>query len=93
MAKKNIPATNTPLLSPATAAEPANFELSLKELEDLVARMEQGGISLEESLVCFERGITLTRTCQQALKDAEQKIQILVEKDGRVELQSFDNAG
>jgi exodeoxyribonuclease VII small subunit len=46
------------------------FEKSLKELEALVAKMEQGNLSLEESLQHFERGIQLTRTCQQALKEA-----------------------
>ena len=54
--------------------------------------MEQGDLPLEESLACFERGIALTRTCQQSLKNAEQKIQMLVEKDGQAELQPFDNA-
>jgi len=44
-----------------------------------VARLEAGDLSLEESLRCFERGITLTRTCQQALREAEQKVQILLE--------------
>lgn len=69
-----------------------NFEDALKELESLVARMEQGDLPLEESLACFERGIVLTRACQQSLKSAEQKIQMLVEKDGRAELQPFDSA-
>lgn len=84
MAKKNT--------APATTAEPINFEDALKALETLVARMEQGDLPLEESLACFERGIALTRTCQQSLKSAEQKIQMLVEKDGRAELQPFTSA-
>ena len=80
--------------SPAALAtsDPVNFEGALKELESLVARMEQGDLPLEESLACFERGIALTRTCQQSLKSAEQKIQMLVEKEGRAELQPFDSA-
>lgn len=76
------------------AAAPAiaiNFESALKELESLVARMEQGDLPLEESLACFERGIALTRTCQESLKNAEQKIQMLIEKDGQGELQPFAN--
>lgn len=57
-----------------------NFETAIAELESLVEEMEQGEISLEDSLKKFERGIELTRTCQKALQDAEQKVQILVEK-------------
>lgn len=54
-----------------------NFESAIDELEKLVEIMEQGDISLEESLKNFERGIALTRTCQKALQEAEQKVQIL----------------
>ncbi len=68
---------------------PIDFESALKELETLVEKMEHGDISLEDSLKYFERGVELTRTCQQALKDAEQKVQILAEKNGRTELQAF----
>jgi exodeoxyribonuclease VII small subunit len=53
--------------------------------------MEQGDISLEESLKAFERGIKLTRTCQQALQEAEQKVQILLEKNGQQTLEPFTN--
>jgi exodeoxyribonuclease VII small subunit len=62
--------------------KPVNFEAALDELEALVERMEQGESSLEDSLKDFERGIELTRTCQAALTEAEQKVQILLEKDG-----------
>ena len=58
----------------------SNFESSLAELESLVDEMEHGDISLEDSLKKFERGIELTRTCQEALQDAEQKVRMLVEK-------------
>ncbi|MGZ5000168.1 MAG: exodeoxyribonuclease VII small subunit, partial [Methylomonas sp.] len=58
------------------------FEDSLAELEQLVNQLEQGDISLEESLQSFERGVFLTRTCQKALQEAEQKVQILIEKNG-----------
>ena len=57
-----------------------NFETAIEELESLVEEMEQGEISLEDSLKKFERGIELTRTCQKALQEAEQKVQILIEK-------------
>jgi exodeoxyribonuclease VII small subunit len=65
------------------------FEKSLKELEALVAKMEQGNLSLEESLQHFERGIQLTRTCQQALKEAEQKVEILLKKSGQEDIAPF----
>jgi len=61
----------------------------MEELEKLVELMERGDISLEESLKSFERGIRLTRTCQQALQDAEQKVQILLEKNGQQTLEPF----
>lgn len=67
------------------------FEDSMDELEKLVEQMEQGDISLEESLKAFERGIKLTRTCQQALQEAEQKVQILLEKNGQQTLEPFNN--
>lgn len=66
-----------------------DFEASLAELETLVERMEQGELPLEESLKQFEQGIKLTRACQQALQEAEQKVQVLLEKDGKEQLQPF----
>lgn len=77
----------------AKKIEPINFESSLKELEELVARMEQGDISLEESLRHFERGIVLSRSCQQALQNAEQKVHILTEQKGKLEPQPFGDSG
>lgn len=67
-----------------------NFEKSLRELEELVEKMEEGDLSLEESMKYFERGITLTRACQKALSEAEQKVQILLEKNGKADLQEFE---
>ncbi|MEK7322722.1 MAG: exodeoxyribonuclease VII small subunit [Pseudomonadota bacterium] len=69
----------------------APFEAALKELETLVEKMERGDLSLEESLSDFERGVALTRQCQQALRDAEQKVEILLEKDGQATVQPFTN--
>ncbi|MEA2080081.1 MAG: exodeoxyribonuclease VII small subunit [Pseudomonadota bacterium] len=68
-----------------------DFETALAELEALVEKMEQGDLSLDESLKQFERGVQLTRACQQALKEAEQKVQILLEKDGQASLEPFDS--
>jgi len=56
-----------------------NFEASLAELEALVQQMEQGDLTLEDSLAAFERGISLTRGCQTALAQAEQKVHVLMQ--------------
>jgi len=69
--------------------ETFDFEKSLAELEALVTAMEEGDLSLEESLKAFENGIRLTRNCQAALQKAEQKVQILMDNDGQP--QAFDN--
>ena len=65
------------------------FEEALKELEALVQSMEQGELSLEDSLKAFERGIALTRSCQKSLDEAEQKVEILTQKQGGFEPQPF----
>lgn len=71
-------------------SDSVNFEKALRELEELVEKMEEGDLSLEESMKYFERGITLTRACQKALSEAEQKVQILLEKNGKADLQDFE---
>ena len=65
-----------------------NFEEALEELERLVSSMEEGELSLEDSMTAFEKGIKLTRECQTALQKAEQKVQILLNESG--ETQAFD---
>jgi len=57
--------------------QPASFEQALAELHGLVEKMEQGGVSLQDSLQYFERGVGLIRQCQQELAAAEQKVKIL----------------
>ncbi len=66
-----------------------DFEAALEELEGLVERMEEGDLSLEDSLKTYERGIELSRACQKSLDAAEQRIQILTEKDGATETRNF----
>lgn len=73
----------------ARKAGPVNFEGALRELEALVEKMETGDLSLEESLKHFERGVGLSRACQKALTDAEQKVKILMEKDHAHALEDF----
>jgi exodeoxyribonuclease VII small subunit len=78
---------------PAPAATPApfDFEQSMAELEAVVARLEQGEVPLEEALAAFERGVALTRACQQALTQAEQKVEVLTSRgDGAATLAPFD---
>ncbi|MFT7371880.1 MAG: exodeoxyribonuclease VII small subunit [Oleiphilaceae bacterium] len=58
-----------------------DFETSLQALEDIVSKMEQGTLSLEQSLEAFEQGVKLTRTCQSTLKEAEQRVSKLTQKD------------
>lgn len=68
-----------------------DFEKALAELETIVNQLEQGDLPLEDSLSAFEKGVKLTRDCQQALDSAEQKVQLLLQKqDGSVELTDFD---
>ena len=69
---------------------PLDFEQSLAELQTLVERLESGELSLEDSLGAFEQGIRLTRDCQAALSQAEQKVQILLERNGELEEAPFD---
>ena len=77
----------------ANSDDKIDFEKALKELEELVERMEQGDLSLEQSLKDFERGVALTRACQQALQEAEQKVQILTRNAEDAELSPFEGSG
>ena len=63
------------------STQPLDFETALVQLEQLVQKLESGDLSLEASLQEYERGVQLTRVCQQALKQAEQRVQ-LVNSDG-----------
>ncbi len=70
-----------------------NLEKSLADLETLVDELESGDLPLEKAMKKFEEGIKLTRQCQAALKEAEQKVEILVQSAGGEEaLESFDVA-
>ena len=66
-----------------------DFEKALAELESLVELMEAGDLSLEDSLRHFERGVALTRSCQKALTEAEQKVQVLLKEQGQEKLAPF----
>ena len=65
------------------AGAPASFETALRELDDVVQRLEGGNLSLEDSLALYERGVALAAACHQRLQDAERRIEVLNER-GRV---------
>lgn len=69
--------------------QPLDFEQSLASLESIVSRMEQGDLSLEESLAAFEEGIKLTRECQSILDNAEQKVQVLSIENNQFKTEPF----
>lgn len=66
------------------------LEEDLNQLEALVERLESGDLTVENALEEFENGIKLTRRCQKALKDAEQRVEILLAKGGDGEPESFE---
>ncbi|WP_129598266.1 exodeoxyribonuclease VII small subunit [Methanohalophilus profundi] len=65
--------------------ENKNFEDSLLELEDIVEKLENGQISLQESMEMFERGIKLAGICNHILQEAEQRIEQLIERNEEIE--------
>lgn len=67
-----------------------DFEAALAELEKIVERMESGEQSLEEALKSFQRGIELARACQQGLKEAEQRVEKLVQEGGELKTVPLD---
>ena len=76
--------------NPQSDTKPLDFEAAMRDLEEIVERLEHGDLPLEESLKAFERGILLTRNCQSALKDAEQKVEILLKKAGESRVEEFE---
>ena len=80
-----------PATAPAETPSVADFEHSLDELEQLVARMEGGELSLDESLASFERGIGLYRHCQQALDKAELRVRLLLDPDAPDDAEPFES--
>lgn len=75
-------------MSKKTAEQP-QFEDNLQQLAEIVHQLEQGGLSLEQALQQFERGISLARLSQQQLQAAEQKVQILLQQSQDEQLVPF----
>ena len=75
-----------------TAKKPVNLEKALADLESLVDELESGDLPLEKAMKKFEEGIKLTRSCQAALKEAEQKVEILLKSaGGEAALEEFES--
>lgn len=72
------------------AKKDIDLEKSLGQLEALVEELESGDLPLEKAMEKFEQGIKLTRSCQTALKDAEQRVEILLKSAGGESLESFE---
>jgi exodeoxyribonuclease VII small subunit len=71
-----------------------DLEKALSDLETLVEELESGDLPLDKAMKKFEDGIKLTRSCQSALRDAEQKVEILLKNAGGDEvLEDFDVDG
>ena len=73
-----------------SAKKTVNLEKALADLENIVEELESGDLPLEKAMKKFEEGVKLTRNCQSALKEAEQKVQILLESAGGEQLEDFD---
>ena len=69
-----------------------DFEQALAELEGLVERLERGDLPLEEALKAFERGVALTRQCQTSLQAARQKVEILLKRGSKAEVEPFEES-
>ena len=68
-----------------------SFEKALEDLENIVERLEKGGISLNESLALFEKGVKLARFLREELEKAEKKVEILLKDEkGEVKEKSFE---
>ncbi|HEY4560520.1 MAG TPA: exodeoxyribonuclease VII small subunit [Lysobacter sp.] len=82
-----MPRKDTPEPSPV-----ADFERSLDALEQLVERMEQGDMSLDESLAAYEQGVGLYRRCQTALEEAEMRVRLLTDPQDPAGAQPYPDA-
>jgi len=69
-----------------------SFEANLKAIEDIVHRLEEGNLPLNESLAAYERGVQLTRWCEKQLTEAEQKIQKLVREGDQIKPEPLDSS-
>ncbi len=66
------------------------FEDAMKELENIATELEKGDLSLEESVSKFEEGMKISKQCNEIIENAEKKISILLQKDGKIEEENFE---
>lgn len=72
------------------AEKKPSFEKDLERLEEIAAALEEGGLSLDDTIKRFEEGVTLYRRCEKALAEAEKKIEILLKNaEGKLEAKPF----
>lgn len=69
--------------------ENINFEETMEKLEQIASDLEKGDLNLEESLAKFEEGMKLSKQCNEIIENAEKKITILLEKDGKIVEEDF----
>jgi len=73
---------------------PKNFEESMKRLDEIVGRLEEDKLPLDDMIALYEEGVTLARACGEKLEAAEQKVRLIAKQnDGRIALQNFDEHG
>ena len=69
----------------------SSFESSLKQLEQIVEKLEKGDLPLEDSIKLFEQGVSLSNACKTELEAAEGKVQVLMkQRDGSMKLEPFE---
>lgn len=66
-----------------------DFEKSMEELEEIVEKLENGDLNLDESVELFEQGINISKECNKILENAERRITMLLQKDGKIEEENF----
>lgn len=72
-----------------TSKKQKSFEENLQRLEEIVSSLEEGNISLENSINLFEEGMKLTRACNEKLESIENRINILINEGGKVKSEKF----
>lgn len=72
--------------------EKVTFEKSLKRLEEIVGKLEEGNAPLEDSLKLFEEGVKISRLCTAKLEEAKKKVEILLKKDGEMKAEPFEES-
>jgi exodeoxyribonuclease VII small subunit len=85
---------NTPPAKKAEPAKKADFERSLARLEEIVRRLENANLTLDEAMKLFEEGVEMSRACQKQLEEAEGRVEVLLKKaGGKLVAEPFDPEG